>query len=497
MIRFDQVTKRFPGVVALQDISFSIAAGECHALVGENGAGKSTLGKILAGIHRVSGGTLRINGTRVDFKSPLDASRAGISMVHQELAFCPNLSIAENLFLGRLPHVGPWVNRRLIRERTFKLLQAVGLDADPGLLIEHLSTAQEQMVQIAAAVGLGARIVIMDEPTSSLSHRESERLFEMVGRLKQQGVTLIYVSHRLEEIFRICDRITVLRDGRYIRTLPIHSTNSDEVVQLMIGRPVGEYYPDCVHQPAGEELLRVEGLTAPGRFEQVSFAVRAGEIVGLAGLVGAGRSEVARAIFGVDSFTQGQIFLRNRKTVIDSPRHAIQQGVGYLPEDRKRQGLVLGMNCRENLSLPRLARMQRWGFIQYHQERELVQSYFDALRIRAADMEMVIEGLSGGNQQKIAMAKWLALRCRVLILDEPTRGVDVGAKSEIHNLIDRLAGDGHGILLISSELPEVLCMSTRILVLTEGRLVGELSRQEANQEKLMQMMAGVKNRSNG
>jgi ABC-type sugar transport system ATPase subunit len=525
VLRFDGLTKRFPGVLALSNVSFEIARGECHAVVGENGAGKSTLGKIVAGIYRPTAGRLFFHGREVEFRTPLEAAAAGISIVHQELAFCPNLSVAENLFLGAMPASHGLVRWAELERRAAAMLANVGLNVAPWTPMSALSTAQEQLVQIAVAVGRGARVIIMDEPTSSLSQTETDRLFEIVRRLRHEGVTILYVSHRLEETRRLCDRVTVLRDGQYIQTLETARTTTDEIVRLMIGRPVEEYFPQHVSAAPGEPLLTVEGLSSPPMFHDISFSVRAGEIVGLAGLVGAGRSEVARAIFGIEPPARGTIKLglparrasegvvpaRSasegggsvgppwreptelvcRPVNIRSARDAIRLGVGYVPEDRKRQGLVLSMTCRENLSLSILRSLKRWLLLDHRRDRCLAGEYFERLRVRAPGVDADIAGLSGGNQQKIALAKWLAGRCRVLILDEPTRGVDVGAKAEIHALIDRLATDGHGILLISSELPEILNLSTRIIVLSNGCIAGELPRERASQEALMRLMANV------
>jgi len=492
ILAFEGITKRFPGVTALGEVSLEVRAGECHALMGENGAGKSTLGKIVAGIYQPDEGRMMLDGAAVRFRAPLDATAAGIAIVHQELAFCPNLSVAENLFLGRMPSRGGIVRRGEMRGEAARMLKAVGLAIDPATPMERLSTAQEQLVQIAAAVGREARIIVMDEPTSSLSAGESERLFEILGQLKRRGVTIIYVSHRMEEILRLSDRVSVLRDGRYIKTLETAATSTDEIVSLMIGRPVGEYFPSHLLAKIGPPLLAVEGLTAAGRITDVSLEVRAGEVVGLAGLVGAGRSELARCIFGVDRFDRGTIQIDGRAVLIDSPVDAIELGIGLLPEDRKRQGLVLSMSCQDNLALAILRRLAGRILFSVRRERALAAEYFEKLRVRAAGPDADVAGLSGGNQQKIALAKWLAKNCRVLILDEPTRGVDVGAKAEIYSLIDELASAGKAVLLISSELPEVLNLSTRIVVLAGGRVVGRLSREQATQDAVMRLMANVK-----
>ncbi len=491
ILQFRGITKHFPGVTALADVSFDIAPGECHAIVGENGAGKSTLGKIVSGIHRADGGRILLRGREVAFRTPREATDAGVKVVHQELAFCPNLSVAENLCLGDMPRSRGRLCWRAMGERARKMLGQVGLDVDPWTVMGSLSTGQEQLAQIAAAVGGEADIIIMDEPTSSLSQAEAEKLFTLIEALNRDGITILYVSHRLEEIMRLTERVTVLRDGQYVETLVTSQTTTDEIVRLMIGRSVEDYFPEHVDRPPAEALLAVKGLTSPGKFRDVSFTIRSGEIVGLAGLVGAGRSEVARAIFGIDSFTEGSIDFGGRPLAIRSPRDAISQGIGLLPEDRKRQGLVLSMTCRENVSLSLLRRLKRLHLLDHRRDRALAEEYFDRLNVRAPDVDADIATLSGGNQQKLALAKWLAQQCRVLILDEPTRGVDIGAKVEIHSLIDRLATQGHGILLISSELPEILNLSTRIIVLADGHITGELARQEADQASLMRLMMNV------
>lgn len=492
ILRYENIAKSFPGVNALKGVSFEIRKGDCHALVGENGAGKSTLGKITAGIYQPDGGTLYLDGRPVRFATPLDAVRAGIGMVHQELCFCPNLTVAENLCLGNLPTRFGFLNRAECRRRARAMLEQIGANIDVDLPLSALSTGQEQMVQIAGAVGTGARIIVFDEPTSSLASAEADRLFELIDRLKARGATLIYVSHRLGEIERLCDRITVLRDGQHIETADVSEISIDTIVQRMIGRPVEQYFPGHLGGSPGQERLRVEQLTSPGKFEDISFSIRAGEVVGLAGLVGAGRSEVAQAIFGLDAAAMGRVYVQGREVRIRSPRQAMRLGIGLLPEDRKRQGLVLSMGGRQNLSLPILDRLSIMGFVKTGPERALARKYFDRLHVRTPSMDTATMTLSGGNQQKIAMAKWLASQCDILLVDEPTRGVDVGAKAEIHALIDELAKEGTAILLISSELPEVLNLSTRIIVLREGRQMGELSRQEATQEALMRLMAGVK-----
>jgi ABC-type sugar transport system ATPase subunit len=490
-VRLSHIVKRFPGVVALDDVSVEIAAGSCHALCGENGAGKSTLGKIVAGVYAPDEGVLEISGQPVKFASPAEALASGIGMVHQELAFCENLSVAENLCLESLPRSGPFVSRPRMWRQAEDMLAAIGAVIDVRRRVAELSIAQQQMLQIAAAVGRGARIIVFDEPTSSLSQREADALYRLIASLRERGVTCIYVSHRMDEIFALCDTATVLRDGRHVGTRPVKELDRDALVQMTIGRHVADYFPQHVGGEPGAEVLRVEDLSSPAGFDRVSFTLRAGEVLGVAGLVGAGRSEVAQALFGLDSRATGRVLVRGRPLRLGSPVAAMRAGLGLVPEDRKRQGLVLSMAARANATLAVLRRLARGPFIRRLAERALAVTYFQKLRVRASALEQPAAGLSGGNQQKIVLAKWLAAECTILILDEPTRGVDVGAKAEIHGLIDSLASGGNAILLISSELPEVLNLSTRILVLRGGRIAGELSRAEATQDALMRLMADV------
>ena len=490
-VRFDGVTKRFPGVAALDRVSFVIAAGSCHALCGENGAGKSTLGKLLAGIYTPDEGRIIIGGEPVRFNSPTDALKSGVAMVHQELSFCENLSVAENLCLGSLPSSRGFVSRREMRRRAEAMLAPIDAALDVTRAVGTLTIGQQQMLQIASAIGQGARLIVFDEPTSSLSQHEAERLYALIGRLRERGVTCIYVSHRLEEIFRLCDTITVLRDGRHVATRPVAEMDRAALVEMMIGRRLEDYFPTHVQAEPGEELLRVAGLASPAGFADVSFSLRAGEVLGFAGLVGAGRSEVATALFGLDRQSTGSVWVRGQPASSVNAAHAIALGIGLVPEDRKRQGLVLSMDVLNNATLSILPTLARLGFITRGGERQVAQPFFERLRVKSPRLDTPVAALSGGNQQKIVLTKWLAARCPVLILDEPTRGVDVGAKAEIHALIDELAAAGSAIILISSEMPEVLNLSTRILVFRSGRVVGELSRAEATQDALMRLMAGV------
>jgi len=492
IVEFDKVSKRFPGAVALKSVSLKIKRGSVHGLVGENGAGKSTLGKALAGIHVVDEGRILVDTKPVHLGNPRDALQVGIGMVHQELAFCENLTVAENLCLGQMPTQGLFISREEMTRRAVALLDVIGSKIDVGRRLGELSIGQQQMVQIAASVARGARIMIFDEPTSSLSQMESEKLFGLIRKLQKDGVTSIYVSHRMPEIMDLCDTISVLRDGQLVDTLPTSELDEDEIVRLMIGRKYESHTPECLNKDQGNELLRVENLHSSGKFSDISFTVKAGEILGMAGLVGSGRTEVAEAIFGLDPACTGNVFVAGDKApVLGNPVAAINAGLGLIPEDRKRHGLVLSMTAKENITLPILRRLAYLGLVRKSAEIAIALNYFKAMRIKASGVDATSASLSGGNQQKLVIARWLAAQCKVLLVDEPTRGVDVGAKSEIHALLDELACDGSAILLVSSELPEVLKLSTRILVLRGGKIAGELQRKDFSQEAVMRLMAGM------
>jgi ABC-type sugar transport system ATPase subunit len=493
VIEFRGITKTFAGVTALDGISFSVGRGECHGLMGENGAGKSTCGKVLVGIYRPDSGAILIDGVEQHFSSPADARAAGIGMVHQELAFCPDLSVAENLCMGNYPRrmMGLRIDRSEMARRAEKLLGSIGVRLDVRQNMRALSTAQEQLVQIASAVGTGARILVFDEPTSSLAEPDAQNLFSLIEDLRSRGVTMIYVSHRMPEVFRLCDRVTVLRDGKYVGTLDRAAATSDEVVRMMIGRSIEAYFPQHLSGAAGKVLLSVRNLSSPGKFRDVNFDVRAGEIVGFAGLVGAGRSEIAKAVFGLDGRAGGAVEMEGKSLGLGDVREAMRRGIALVPEDRKRQGLVLMMGGRENFSLAMLRRFRRMGRMDKRLERAKAEEFFRKLRVKTSSLEAPVAAMSGGNQQKVAVAKWLGRNARLLIVDEPTRGVDIGAKAAIHALIDDLARQGIGIMLISSELPELLNLSTRILVMREGRMVGELRSEELNQDRVLRLMAGV------
>lgn len=493
-IRFENIRKTFVGVTALDDVSLSIVRGECHCLMGENGAGKSTLGKVLAGIYRPDSGRVLIGGKEVKLSPPADALKAGVGMVHQELAFCPELPVAENLCMGVYPRrFRLFLDRRVMRRRAAELLARIGVTTmDVDRPMRELTTAQEQLVQIAAAVGTDARVIVFDEPTSSLSEVDAQHLLALIDDLRSRGVTIVYVSHRMPEVFRLGDRISVLRDGRYVGTLTRAEATQDKVVQMMIGRSVEAYFPQhLAGSNTGEARLRVERLSSPGKFQDVSFEVRAGEIVGFAGLVGSGRSELAQAIFGLDRAATGAVLLAGQSMRLGDVREAKRLGLGLLPEDRKRQALVLGMSCLENFTLAMLERLSRIGLLRHRIARDQAVRYFDRLQVKTPAITTPVGALSGGNQQKVALAKWLGRECKVLIVDEPTRGVDIGAKAAIHQIIDELAAGGIAVVMISSELPEIINLATRILVMREGRLVAEVSRDQATQEHLLRLMSNV------
>ncbi len=462
------ITKRFPGVLALDDISLDVASGSCHALLGENGAGKSTLGKILAGIYTPDGGEIVLDGQPMRFRSPRDAGEAGVAMVHQEPTFCENLTVAENLCLGDLPRKGIWLDEKEALRRAQGWLDAVAAGVDPRRRLGELPIGKRQLVQIASALGRGARVLVFDEPTSSLSRGEADRLMEIVKELKARGTTCLYVSHRLEEIFALCDTVTVLRDGRLVDTVPLAGLTREDLVRMMIGRELAASLAEHDEFAQGDELLRVEGLSSPGRVQSISFSVRGGEILGFAGLVGAGRTEAMEAIFGLDPQAAGEVSVRGKPVPLGGSGRAMKMGLGLVPEDRKRQGLVLGMSIKENVSLPTLSRLATLGWVRGRRERAVVGQYFDRMRVRAPGIDTAAMGLSGGNQQKLVLAKWLAADCDVLLVDEPTRGVDVGAKAEIHNLLRDLAVSGKAVIVVSSDLPELLALATRVLVMREA-----------------------------
>lgn len=473
VLQVREVSKSFPGVRALQRVDLDLRAGEVHALCGENGAGKSTLMNILSGGLQPDEGQILFNGEAVTFASPIEGKRRGILLVHQEISLVPQLTAAENVFLGSLPRTRyGWFDRRKLYRMAAELFADIGLDVDPSELAGDLPIAKQQMVEISRALAFQYSVVIFDEPTASLTQAEAELLFANIERLRQRNVAIVYISHKMKEIFRIADRITVLRDGQIQGTVDAASTDEERVTGMMIGRSLARYF-ERASVKEGNELLRVEGLRVPGFIDDASFAINEGEVLGLYGLVGAGRSELAEAIFGLRSIESGQIFWRGRPTRIDSARDAVSLGMGFVPEDRKKLGLVGGMGLQQNVSLPLLRMISRAGVIDQRRETELYRDFAAKLSVRAASPKVHVSTLSGGNQQKIVLAKWLATRPRFLILDEPTRGIDVGAKSEVHSLVSMLAEEGIAILLISSEMPEVMNLSHRILTISNRTINGE------------------------
>jgi ribose transport system ATP-binding protein len=484
LLRASAVSKRFTGVTALDAVDFDLRAGEVHALVGENGAGKSTLMKILAGVYVPDGGDITYKGQPYAPRTPGQARDAGIVTIYQELNLVPELSITENMFLGTELARGPFLEWRAMHARARQLLARLHLDIDPRTPVGRLGVGQQQMVEVAKALLHEADIIIMDEPTASLSLREIDDLFQIVRELRGHGVSTIFISHHLDEAFALSDRITVLRDGRHVTTRPTRQLTRTELIALMVGRDLAEHAPKKA-VPAGDEILRVEGLTRHGAFEDISFAARAGEVVGLAGLVGAGRTEVVRAIFGADPVDAGRILIDGREVAIRSPRDAIDHGVALLTEDRKGQGLILIFDVRENISLAVLDKLTRGQLTNERRERQLAAGFIERLAIKAPSQEQLALNLSGGTQQKVVLSKWLAAEARVIIFDEPTRGIDVGAKAEIYEIINELVAQGATVIMVSSELPEILAMSDRVLVMQGGRIRGELSRAEATQERIM------------
>jgi ribose transport system ATP-binding protein len=441
--------------------------------------------KILAGIYQPDAGGLRLDGRPIRIDSPRQAMALGIGMIHQELNLASNLRVAENIFLGRLPTRAGLVDWRRLDLETRALLDRLGIDLDPGALVEELSVARQQMVEIAKALSLAARVIIMDEPTSALTERETATLFQIIRRLKAEGVAVVYISHRLDEIFQIADRVSVLRDGRLVGSSSVAETSASRLINLMVGRELTQLFPKG-EAAIGGPVLEVHHLTRAGVLHDISFRLHAGEILGLAGLVGAGRTELARALFGADAIESGDLVIDGRPVRIGGPRDAIRLGLGFVTEDRKLHGLVLGMSVRHNTTLASLDALSRaLGFIDFGRERQLAEDYVRQLDIRTPGLDQEVLNLSGGNQQKVVLAKWLATRPRVLILDEPTRGIDVGAKAEVHALMSRLAAAGVAILMISSELPEILSMSDRILVMRQGAISAEFLRAEATQEKIL------------
>jgi ribose transport system ATP-binding protein len=492
ILRMQGIGKSFPGVRALDDVNFEILPGEVHALMGENGAGKSTLMKILAGAYQADSGQIFLDGQPVTIHSPQEATKLRIEIIYQEFNLVPQLTVAENIFLGREPSAAlpGWLDGKKMHDNAQTLMDGLGANLDVRTRVSKLSVAMQQMVEIAKATSRKSRILVMDEPSATLTEHELENLYRLIRQLKEDGVSIVYISHRMDEVFSICDRITVLRDGKTVGTKAKDEVSPDELIRMMVGRTLEDNFPKVAAE-VGATVLEVQNLTREPTVHDVSFKVNAGEVVALAGLVGSGRTEIARCIFGADPYDSGKVSFGGKPLLAHGPKGAIKAGIGLVTEDRKGQGLILDLTVRENTTLAALPSLTRFGFVEKGRERTVTQDYIKSLDIRTPSGEQRVKNLSGGNQQKVVLSKWLLTQSKLLILDEPTRGIDVGAKVEIYQLMNRLTSQGIGILMISSELPEVLGMADRILVMREGRLVGELSRAEATQERIGELAVGV------
>jgi ribose transport system ATP-binding protein len=489
-IQMNDIYKAFGTNQVLSGVDFELQEGEVHALMGENGAGKSTIMNILTGLHMRDSGTIQIDGQEKYFNNPKDAEKHGVAFIHQELNVWPEMTVLENLFIGKelrskFGLLKTKEMKALAKKQFEKLAVNIPLDKNAGLC----SVGQQQMIEIAKALMTNAKVIIMDEPTAALTEREIEKLFEVINALRKESVSIVYISHRMEEIFAICDRITVMRDGKTVDTKGISETNFDDVVRKMVGRELTDRFPER-NSIVGSTMLEVKNASRNGMFENVSFSVKSGEVVGVAGLMGAGRTEIMRALFGLDKLDSGEIWLDGKKATIKNPYEAVKLGIGFITEDRKNEGLVLDFSIRYNMALPNLTSFSKKGFIDDKTENEFVKLLIKRLHIKTQSGETNAKDLSGGNQQKVVIAKWIGIGPKVLILDEPTRGVDVGAKREIYQLMNELTDRGVAIIMVSSELPEVIGMSDRILVVHEGKINGELARNEATQEKIMTFATG-------
>ncbi len=490
LLRIAAISKSFPGVKALDNVSFDVQAGSVHAVMGENGAGKSTLMQVIAGVFPPDDGKLEFEGETLHLRSTRDAAQRGIAIVFQELNLAPNMTVAENISLGIEPRsLGVLVDRSELNARAANILRQLGITLDLAARVGDLTIAQQQLIEICKSLVQTPRLLILDEPTSSLSETETTLLFRVIATLKAAGVTVLYISHRMREVFTICDTVTILRDGKHVRTMPLAATNQDELVRLMVGRDLASIAKPTVHDDSRPIVLSVRNFSAGRQYRNISFDLRRGEIVGLSGLVGAGRSEMALGVFGAPVPDSGEVLLNGKPVTIRNPRGAMKLGIALVPEDRKQLGLVLGLGVGPNVSLSALTRLSRSGVIDFGAEDGLIGRYITRFRIKTPSREQLVGLLSGGNQQKVVLAKWLATNPRVLIVDEPTRGVDVGTKAEIYMLMRELAAEGLAILVISSDLPEVLAISDRILVMREGRLVGELAHADASEERIMALAA--------
>ncbi len=490
LLLMEGIDKSFPGVNALKKCRFELKKGEVHALVGENGAGKSTLVKVLAGVYSKDSGRIIYKGKEVNIPNPRAAQLLGISMVHQELDLMPHLTAAQNIFIGREPvrGLGFLLDENTLNEQAQKIFDMMHLKLDPRAKVASMSVANQQMIEIAKALSFNSEILILDEPTATLAQVEIMELFRIIRQLRDRGVGVIYISHRLEELQQISERITVMRDGLYVDTVKTKDTTIDQIIKMMVGRVIYESSPEIPEVPNGEKVLEVKNLGRGNKIKDVSFSLKRGEILGFAGLVGAGRTEVARAIFGADPFDSGEIIVKGRKVNIKSPSDAVKNDIGYLSEDRKQYGLCLGLDVETNITMVILDKLTGFlGWIKNIELRSIVKRIVDKLTIKTPSLNQKVQNLSGGNQQKLVVGKWLAKDTNILIFDEPTRGIDVGAKSEIYKLLNELTQQGKSIIMISSELPEILRMSHRVVVMCEGRVTGELNYEEATQENIMKL----------
>ena len=488
LVLMEGIEKSFPGVHALSQGRFELRAGEVHALCGENGAGKSTLMKVLSGIYPKDAGRIVYKGQEVEISSPKSALQLGISIIHQELNLMPHLTVAQNIFIGREPRKGLrfWLDEPAINEQTRQLFEMMHLKLDPRDKIADLTVAKQQMVEIAKALSFNSEVLIMDEPTAALTDTEIDDLFRIIRQLREKGVGIVYISHRMDEIKRITDRVTVMRDSRYVDTAVTKDVTIDRIISLMVGRTIYESAPEVPDDSNSDVVLDVRNLNRSRALRNINFSLKKGEILGFAGLMGAGRTEVARAVFGADPIDSGEVYVRGQRAQISSPRDAVKYGIGYLSEDRKRYGLALGMDVETNVVLASFKKfMSALGWVRSPQTHSTAEHYVKALAIKTPDVQQKVKNLSGGNQQKVIIGKWLTADSSILIFDEPTRGIDVGAKSEIYRLLNELTKQGKSIIMISSELPEILRMSHRVIVMCEGRITGELPIAEATQEKIM------------
>lgn len=482
----ENLKKKFGPVVVLNNAKIKVKPGEVHGLVGENGAGKTTMMNIVAGVHQRDSGTIFFDGKEVNFSSPREACLQGVGFVHQEMSLCQHLSVAENVFMWDIPeHFGGFVDFEKLYSKTDKILQTFGTDFDAKALTGDLKVAQQQVVEIARALSMNAKLIIFDEPTSSLTEKEAENLFKSIKKLKESGVGIVYISHRMPELFTICDNVTVLRDGNFVDSMAIRDVTPDQVIMKMVGRDIGDYYPPKSQHVTEEELLKVEGLTGE-KFRDVSFTLRKGEILGFSGLVGAGRTELMQAVCGFSSYTGGNVRLQGEKIPSNTKsKDIIKHGLFYLTEDRKEMGLFLPMSTRRNISVTVLDRFSKLGFLNYKKEQQISKKMIKDMDIRVASDDIPAGSVSGGNQQKMMVSKWLIANPKVLIMDEPTRGIDVGSKSEIHYKLRKLCNDGIGVVVISSEMPEIIGLCDRVIVMHEGVVVGEVSGEDINEEKLV------------